>query len=264
MPIYSYKSLNIAYDYHHPLKTFTEDSPTIKKPLILLHGWGTQKETFKDLVEDLRGTLPIYVLDFPGFGGSDEPDTPWNLTDYTDFTETFIQDLALENPILLGHSFGGRVAIKLAQRIALDKLILTNSAGIKPKRKTKYFFKVYGVKLMGFLNKIPGCHFILDEPLKAYREKYSSQDYKMASPMMRKVLSQVVNEDLTPLLDKIQVPTLLVWGDRDTATPIEDARTMEKLIPDSGLVVFEGAGHFSYLEQPLRFATIIKTFIGGR
>ena len=262
MSNYTYKSLSISYEHHHPLKPFA-DSALIKSPLLLLHGWGTNKETFDPIIENLKGTLPIYALDFPGFGQSDEPATPWNLTDYTDFTEQFIKDMKIEKPIVLGHSFGGRVAIKLSQRIAFEKLILTNSAGIKPKRKASYHLKVNGIKVLNILNRIPGFHFILDEPLKAYREKYSSQDYKMASPMLRRILSAVVNEDLTDMLSKIDVPTLLVWGDKDTATPISDAKIMAERIPDSGLVVFEGAGHFTYLEQPLRFSTIIKTFIGG-
>ncbi|MDK2868354.1 MAG: hypothetical protein PWP51_454 [Clostridiales bacterium] len=263
MPIYTYKTIRIAYTYHHPTRMYDVDAPVSKSPLLLLHGWGTNKETFSALIEELQQVLPIYALDFPGFGASDEPDAPWHLDDYTAMVKQFIEAFQLEAPIVLGHSFGGRVAIKLTQITPIDKLILTNSAGIKPKRSPSYYLKVYGFKLVRALNRVPGLHFILDEPVKAYSEKYSSADYKSASPMMKRILSNVVNEDLTHLLSKIEMPTLLIWGDQDTATPIADARTMVAHIPDSGLVVFEGAGHFSYLEQPLRFSTILKTFIGG-
>jgi pimeloyl-ACP methyl ester carboxylesterase len=263
MPIYTYKNIRIAYHYQHPTRMYDSSAPVSKSPLLLLHGWGTNKETFAALMDAMQHALPIYALDFPGFGESDEPDTPWQLDDYAAMVTQFIEALHLEAPIVLGHSFGGRVAIKLSQKMPLAKLILTNSAGIKPRRTASYYLKVYGFKLVRMLNAVPGLHFMLDEPVKAYGEKYSSADYKAASPMMKRVLSAVVNEDLTPLLSKIDVPVLLIWGDQDTATPLDDAQIMAAHIPDSGLVVFEGAGHFSYLEQPLRFSTILKTFIGG-
>jgi len=253
MPIYDYQDLKINY--------MREGSGS---PLLFLHGWGADLTSFNVLADALKKRYDVIALDFPGFGKSDEPKTPWNLDDYTAFTESFTKDLGIINPVLLGHSFGGRVSIKLASKVNPPKIVLMNSAGIKPKRSTSYYFRVYGYKFFRTVAALPLLKWILSEPLEAYRAIYSSSDYKQASPIMKQVLSKVVNEDLRHHLKAINVPVLLIWGDQDQSTPIEDARLMEKLIPDAGLVVYEGAGHFSYLEQPAKTLTILGTFLGGK
>lgn len=253
MSIYEYENLKINY-----MRKGTG------KPLVLLHGWGTSVDTFTALFENLSKYYDVTMLDFPGFGDSTEPLSPWNLDDYAKMTSTFIEALGIKNPTLLGHSFGGRVSIKLSQILPIHQIVLVNSAGIKPKRKKSYYLRVYGYKLFKTVASLPFFKWLLKAPLDAYREIYSSSDYKQASPIMKQVLSKVVNEDLRNLLPKITCPVLLIWGDEDTSTPLEDAKLMDSLIPDSGLVVFEGAGHFSYLEQPARFLTIINTFLGGK
>ncbi|MBE0449907.1 MAG: alpha/beta hydrolase [Clostridia bacterium] len=252
MPTFEYRDLNINYTRSGNGKT-----------LLFLHGWGANLDSFKVLTDDLVRSYEVVAIDFPGFGLSDTPQVPWNLTDYTEMTVAFIKHLELKSFIPIGHSFGGRVAIRLTEHIGFDKLVLISSAGIKPSRKPEYYFKVYGYKAFKYLAKLPVLSWILEEPLKAYRDRYSSSDYKQASDIMKQVLSKVVNEDLRHLLPKVKASTLLMWGDQDTSTPLNDAKLMESLIPDAGLVVFEGAGHFSYLEQSARFLTILKTFIGG-
>jgi pimeloyl-ACP methyl ester carboxylesterase len=252
MPFYSYDTLKVNYKRQGK-----------GQPVVLLHGWGASLQTFDAIFEDLSKKYDVLSIDFPGFGASDEPSQSWNLSEYTDFVEKMLKDLNIQNPVLIGHSFGGRVAIKLEGRIRPKAVVLVNSAGIKPKRAASYYLKVYGFKAFRILAGLPGLKWILAEPLAAYRELYSSSDYKQASPIMKQVLSKVVNEDLRAFLPNFEAPVLLVWGDQDTSTPIEDAKLMSEMIPDAGLVVFEGAGHFSYLEQPARFSTIINTFIGG-
>lgn len=253
MPTFTYEALQINY-------TRSGNG----KPLVFLHGWGTNLESFTCLSEPLATSYDVISIDFPGFGKSVEPRTPWNLDDYTKMTIAFIKYLNLQKPTLIGHSFGGRVSIKVSERLELDKIILINSAGIKPKRKPGYFVRVYGYKFFKTVASLPLLNWVLKEPLDAYREIYSSSDYKQATPIMKQVLSKVVNEDLRESLKLIDVPVLLIWGDKDTSTPLEDAKLMEQTIPNAGLVVFEGAGHFSYQEQPSRTLTIIQTFLGGR
>jgi len=253
MSIYNYENLQVNY---------------IRKgsgqPIVFLHGWGAEISTFNLLIDELSKSNDVIAIDFPGFGKSEEPKRAWNLDDYANMTYAFIQSLNIEKPTLIGHSFGGRVSIKLSQMMTLNKIILINSAGIKPKRKFSYYVRVYGYKFFRNVASLPLIKWILKEPLEAYREIYSSSDYKQATPVMKQILSKVVNEDLKHVLSKIDVPVLLIWGDQDTSTPLEDAKIMEQLIPDAGLVVFEGAGHFSYVEQPARILTIIRTFVGGR
>ncbi len=252
MHFFNYKSLSV----HYVVKGHG-------KPVVILHGWGTNLQSFNQVIHDLSAYYQVFALDFPGFGESSEPDSAYALSDYADLTKAFLDELGILNPVVVGHSFGGRVAIKLSGQVQYSKLILVNSAGIKPDRKPSYYLKVNGFKAMRFASKLPVFSYLLSEPVKAYSEKYSSADYKMATPIMKQVLSKVVNEDLKAYLPNISVPTLLIWGDQDTATPLSDAQVMESLIPDAGLVVFDGAGHFTYLEQPSRFLAILKTFIGG-
>jgi len=259
MADYQYNSINIHYEYYRP----QSQNLSIKTPLVFLHGWGTEGNTFLPIIDHLSTNYHIYTLDFPGFGSSDEPDFAWSLDQYTDMILAFLGDMKIQSPVLIGHSFGGRVAIKLSDRVSLSKLILINSAGIKPKRHLSYYIKVYGFKLIRQMQKWPVFSYLLKEPVYAYSEKYSSADYKAASQRMKAILSKVVNDDLTKLLPAIDVPTLLIWGDSDTATPLRDAELMTELIPDSGLVVYENCGHFSYLEQAERTVKIVSSFIGG-
>lgn len=253
MPIFEYQSLNIHYSE-------LGQGPSV----LFLHGWGANKETFSGLMAPLSKNFRVLSIDFPGFGASDEPLKPWSLTDYTDMTEAFIHAHALDAPILIGHSFGGRVAIKLTQRLTIEKMVLIGSAGIRPRRPLSYYLKVYGYKGFKTIAKLPLFSWVLKEPLDAYRHMYASSDYKAASPMMKQVLSSVVGEDLTPILPKISASTLLLWGEEDTSTPVSDAKLMEKAIPDAGLVVFPGVGHFAYLEAFDQTLTIVSTFLGGR
>lgn len=252
MAVFNYDHLNIHYERFGNGKT-----------LLFLHGWGTSGDSFAPLYDALKSQFEIVYLDFPGFGQSDEPQRPYDLSDYTAMTKAFIEALNLKDPVLIGHSFGGRVSVKIASDTPISNIVLINSAGIKPKRSTAYYFKVYGYKLLKNFAKLPIFSWILNEPLKAYSEIYSSDDYKRATPMMKQILSKVVNEDLTPLLPQIKASSLLIWGDLDTSTPLEDAKTMADLIPDSGLVVYENTGHFAYLEHSEKTALVIKTFLGG-
>lgn len=234
------------------------------KSLLFLHGWGADATTFKGLTDTLANHYEVTALDFPGFGLSDEPKTPWSTREYAEMTQAFIEDLGLDTPVLIGHSFGGRVAILLNTMREVNTMVLIGSAGIKPKRQLDYYLKVYGYKLFKQLAKWPLLSFILKEPLQAYHEKYASSDFKQATPMMKQILSKVVNDDLVKILPSIKASTLLIWGDEDTSTPLSDAKRMASMIPDAGLVVYKGVGHFAYIEEQERTLTIIRTFLGGQ
>ena len=227
-------------------------------PIILLHGWGQSVAAFEPVAMHLKQHYKVYNIDFPGFGKSEEPKTVWSVYDYADMLEKFVKTLTIEKPTLFGHSFGGRVAIIYAGRKnPMTKLVLVDAAGIKPKRGLDYYARVYTYKLGKRILSLPG--------LKVYKEQMmknaGSSDYKSASPMMRQIMSKVVNDDLQHLMPEIEAETLLVWGDLDDATPLNDAKIMEKKIKGSGLVVFEGAGHYSYLERLPQFLRVIDVFL---
>ena len=230
------------------------------EPVLLLHGWGCTHEIFAALQQQLSCKYKVYNFDFPGFGASEEPDHVWGTEEYTRMVESFVLDNNIENPSLVGHSFGGRISIIYASRNKVNRLVLTDAAGIKPKRSFSYYRKVYTFKALKWI-----CNTFLPKKtaqaiIEKRRKGAGSSDYNNASPMMRAILSKVVNEDLTPLLSKIKAPTLLFWGNLDTATPLSDAKTMERLIPDAGLVIAHGTGHFSFLENAGLFNAVMKNF----
>jgi len=231
------------------------------QPIVLLHGWGTSLRLYDSVMNFLKSNYKVYTLDFPGFGLSEEPKNVWSVYDYADMTEIFLDEQSIKNPVLMGHSFGGRISIILGARRAIKKIILVDSAGVKPKRKANYYLKVYFYKFMKHIERIPGMRLLFGDLIDAYRNKAGSTDYKSASVMMRRILSKVVNDDLQHLMEKISASTLLIWGSNDTATPVADGRIMEKKIPDAALIVFDGAGHYSYLERPLEFKAIVENFI---
>lgn len=140
-------------------------------------------------------------------------------------------------------------------------MVLVDAAGIKPKRSLKYYIKVYSFKtakkiLPILLGKENG-----EKAIQAWRGKAGSSDYRNSSPVMRAVMSRCVNEDLKNVMPSIKASTLLIWGENDTATPLSDAQTMEKLIPDAGLVSWPGCGHYSFLDNPGGFRAVIRSFL---
>lgn len=229
--------------------------------VILLHGWGCNHTTMQPIEAALVPGFKVYNIDFPGFGGSSVPPAVWGVEEYTRLVETFVQTLNIADPILIGHSFGGRVSILYASRNAARKVILVDAAGVKPKRPLKYYLKVYSFKLSKRL--LP---YILGKEraarrIEEKRRKAGSTDYNNLTGTMRDILVKVVNEDLRAVMPRIACPTLLIWGKNDTATPLRDARIMEKLIPDAGLVTFDNAGHFSFLDCPYLFRSVLQNFL---
>ncbi len=232
-------------------------------PILLMHGWGCDNSTLASVARIAEKHGKVYNVDFPGFGQSPEPPAVWGVEDYTHLIEKFTARVGMENPVLLGHSFGGRVGILYSSRNRVGKLILVDAAGVKPKRSLKYYFKVYSFKASRRLTTLFLGKERAEAVIEARRRKNASADYAVASPKMRAVLSKVVNEDLRPVMASIKAPTLLVWGENDTATPMRDARIMERLIPDAGLVSFAGCGHYSFLDNPVQFAAVLNSFLGS-
>lgn len=231
------------------------------QPLFLLHGWGCSTEIWQRVLPFLEERFHVINVDFAGFGQSDEPQEVWGVEEYTRSLEAIAKAEGVENPILVGHSFGGRVSIVYASRNKTRKVILTDAAGVKPKRPLSYYRKVYTFKLLKWLAPMVLGKERAQELINKRRAKAGSSDYNNASPRMRAILSKVVNEDLCHLMPKISAPTLLFWGENDTATPLADALKMEKLIPDAGLVKVAGAGHYAFLENTPLFLRVVESFL---
>ena len=180
---------------------------------------------------------------------------------FSDIDDAHVGIEGLEDPVILGHSFGGRLAVILGSRGIGSRLVLADAAGIKPRHSVDYYLRVYSYKAAKKVMSLPGLNKRKEQALDLWRKKNPSSDYASAQGVMRQIFVQVVNEDLTPLLSKISASTLLIGGRNDTATPVEDGKLMEKLIPDAGLVVFENCGHYSFLDDPHRFYTIVDHFL---
>ncbi|MDE6479724.1 MAG: alpha/beta hydrolase [Muribaculaceae bacterium] len=230
------------------------------RPVILMHGWGCNVDTVASIENIFKGKMRVINVDLPGHGKSTEPPSVWGVEDFTAMMEKFITMLGLEKPSLIGHSFGGRISILLSSRGDVDKVLLVDSAGIKPKRSLSYYWKVYSFKAMKntvmlLCGKKKGAEIV-----DRLRGKKGSADYRNSSPKMRAIMSKCVNEDLKYAMPSIKAPVLLVWGEDDTATPLSDAQTMKKLIPDAGLVSFPGCGHYSFLDNPFGFKAVVSSF----
>ena len=223
------------------------------KDIVLLHGWGQNIEMMQFLGDPLSINYRITILDFPGFGKSEEPKEVWNITDYAEMLHELLEKLEIQNPTLIGHSFGGRVAIRYAAQYKVEKLILFGAPCVITNKKQSL-----KVKALKAAKKLPGMKKIA-EVAKNY---IGSRDYKAASPMMRNILVKVVNEDLSDYAKKITVPTLLIWGEQDTEAPVEEARLLEKLLKDGALIILPGT-HYAYLENLNQVLNIINKFMEG-
>lgn len=232
-------------------------------PIILLHGWGCDLYIFEKIQNELEKKFEVYSLDFPGFGESEAPKEVWGVEEYTQFLEKFVEKENIKSPILVGHSFGGRVSILFSSRNETQKMILVDSAGVKPKRHLKYYFKVYTYKSLKTIVNLLFDKQKANSILEKYRKQKGSSDYQNAQGIMREILVKVVNEDLKHVMPKIKTSTLLIWGENDTATPVSDAKIIEKLIPDAGLVVLKNCGHYSFLEKFNDFQIIINNFLSS-
>lgn len=231
-------------------------------PVVVLHGWGGRIESMAPVLTCLREGWKVVALDLPGFGESPPPEGVWGTADYAAYVEDVLAGAGVTSAHFVGHSFGAKTALYLAasRKGLVRKLVLVGSSGLRSAPSAKVRLK----RLAGSTARLAGG---LGPPGRALRQaiydRIASDDYKQAGAM-RAILVKVVNEDLAELLPQVGASTLLVWGTDDDSVPVAHARAMERAIPDAGLVLFEGAGHFAYLDEPDRFCAIVRHFFAGR
>lgn len=229
---------------------------TSGKTLIFLHGWGVDSQIWLKVIPELsKKNWSMYFLDLPGFGLSQIPGTTYGIDDYKSVIYEFISKLGLKKIVLIGHSFGGSIGIKIASEdpAFLDKLILVNAAGIRNPSKRKSLKSTFAK----VISPIFSPSFM--QPLRLKFYQLIGSEY-LNIPAMSKIFSKVVSEDITFLLSKINKPTLVISGDTDMTTPVEHAKLMSNKIKGSKLVVLS-AGHFSFLDEPEEFAKELVKFI---
>ena len=234
------------------------------KNVVILQGWGTTMPVYDSIAEILAPKYRVIQLDLPGFGGSDEPREPWSVHDYVEFFSKFAVRLQLKEMDLIGHSYGGRMIIEICTRedmpFTVRRIVMIDAAGIRPVKTRKQKMKIGWYKCAKHIVELPPVKFLFKDAVSEWKSHQGSEDYRNATPVMRATLVKAVNADQSELLPQIHQDTLLIWGEKDTATPLSDGQMMEKRIPHAGLVVLKGAGHYSFLDQPGIFRRVMESY----
>lgn len=236
--------------------------------ILLLHGWGVTLEAcIAPLAKALQTNCRVTALEFPAHGASGKPAQTWGVPEYAAWVKAMMETLRLAPQTVVAHSFGGRVAIVLATHYPqlVTRMVLTGAAGlIAPKTAAqeaegrRYQRQKQQLEMLKALPLIGRFARAAQERL---RDKRSSPDYKALDEEMKKTFVRIITQDLQPMLTEIHQPTLLIWGDQDEETPLWMGKTMAEEIKDAALIIFEGRGHFAYLEEIPRFARIVQAFI---
>lgn len=229
----SYKGFNVYY----------EIVGNGSVPVVFLHGWGGSVDSFKFTTKYLNFCYKAIFIDFPPFGKSEMPQVELTIYDYALMVKKILSLNNITCPIIVGHSFGGRVSLILANKVNTRGLILTCSAGIKPKRTFKYYYKIIKHKICKKLK---------------IKNKSGSKDYNSLPDNFKKTFINIVNAHLEKFAKKINSKTVLFWGEKDKETPIYMAKKLNKLIKNSTLIVNKNMGHFCYLENAGEFIKIIN------
>lgn len=235
------------------IKYFTEGSGG--DYAVMLQGWATDRSLYDGIVRVLAEKYTVIFPALFGFGESDEPREPMSVSDYAEAINSLLGHLGVKRAHFFCHSFGGRVFFKLnameSRFTAPERVILCDVAGIVPHRS---FAKRMKMKLYKLGKRL------FPRAAAAMRSKAGSADYNAASDVMKKTLVLAVNEDLRHLFQRIDVPTLIMWGRADDAVPLSDAYLIESSVADSAVIVFEESGHFPFITEQARFLAVVRSF----
>ena len=248
------------------LSTHYIDLPGEKDTVLFLHGWGAHIGLYRpifDLLQELG--YRVVAFDMPGVGKTEEPQAPMTVADYVAFTLELCRQLGLEEAILMCHSHGGRIALSMltdpACPVKCKKAVFFDATGVrKPASAGKKLQKV-GYKTLKWLGTSKLTAPLFGDLYAELRDSRASADYKAATPVMRQTMNLVLPADFTDKMPSITAEVLLIWGENDTATPLEQGQTMEKLIPHSGLAVIKNAGHFSHADNWPQFSAVLRAFL---
>lgn len=237
---------------------YVEENKENPNSVLIVHGWGANIRTVMPIVNLLKHKFHVVALDLPCHGASNTPDTVFGTGDFAKVIIKFCDAISLKDFIYIGHSFGGKCGIYLTSKYETEirTLILVDASGIKEELDEKTKRKVKRFKLM----KKVYITLFGEKNIEKFYKRYGSEDYKASSGITRNILVKVVNEDLKDNLKDIKVPTLIVWGDKDDATPLYMGEMMHKEIENSKLIVLQG-GHYSYLDDSINFSKYLLNFL---
>lgn len=233
-------------------------------PLVILHGWGLSGAIFDPLSNGLRKkNFTVYAPDLPGFGKSKLPDHSLHLVDYAEYLDHYLKKNNIVHPILIGHSFGGRVSLKYNEMYpnTIRALILSGTPGFTPIPKKKLLLFITLAKIGGFLFQFPPMNYFQDAVRKWYYYVVGAKEFFRAEGTMRETFKHIVQEDLVTAMEMVDIPTLLLWGELDIIVPITIAERMHQVIAGSELIVVPEADHGIPFNQPEIFDTYVERFL---
>lgn len=215
------------------------------RQIVMLHGWGQNLQSLQPMGELLASKEKIHIIDLPGFGKSAPPPEDWDTTQYADRICQYLDDNGIDKADMLGHSFGGRVSIRLAHKYPdrVRSITLINSGGLQRQRTLKQSLRSQWVRNLRNTFKISPLY--RDELLTWHTQKYGSRDYLNAGALQG-TLVKTVSEDVTEIVKQIPLPVLLLWGEADTETPVEMGHRYHSLFPNSQLITIPNRDHFMF------------------
>lgn len=234
--------------------------------LLILHGWGSSSKSWVEFQKNMaREGYNVIVPDLPGFGATSPPLNVWGVKEYAHFIAQFVGKLGIQRFCLIGHSFGGQTAIQFAHDYPgkTEKLVLLAAAGIRRNLSGKEKILRSLVKPLNILLSLIPLERMRDRTRIILYRMVGRSDYARAKGIMRKIMARIIREDLTVFLSKIEVPTLMIWGDRDKETPVEDGHIMKQNITGSSLVILPGVGHRLQKEAPEILQETVLNFLKG-
>ena len=237
-----------------------------KQKLIILPGWGGTNETWQEFTELASKDFAVQVINLPCFGDEPCPKTVWGVEEYSNFVKNKLEKIIADrrSPItLLSHSFGGQVASYLVANNPelVNKLILSGPAVFRPKKKIRRIIIGAIAKVGKWIFKLPILEKADVAMEKIFRQATGTQDYGNSSGIKRDIFTKVIREDLTNIVKNIKIPTLIIWGTKDTYVPVKNAYKLNKLIPNSKLEIIKNGKHGLHIQQPNNLLKIIKKFI---
>jgi pimeloyl-ACP methyl ester carboxylesterase len=214
-------------------------------PLVMLHGWGQNLQSLQPMGELLANRAKVHLIDLPGFGKSTPPPADWDTTQYADRIYQYLDEQGIEQADMLGHSFGGRVSIRLAHKYPqrVRSITLINAGGLQRQRTLQQSLRSQWVRNLRNALKISPIY--RDELLTWHSQKYGSRDYLNAG-VLKGTLVKTVSEDVTEVVKQIPAPVLLLWGEADTETPVEMGHRYHSLFPNSELITIPHRDHFMF------------------
>lgn len=238
------------------------ERPGADPPVVLIHGWGASSLTFTPLLQGSRTERRLLAPDLPGFGESPVGPGGWTTSSYRELLGGWLERTGAGAYSLLGHSYGGAVAVRLAAGgPAPDRLLLCAPSGVRPGAGGPPPPRVRVFRALRALGR-PLPQAAGERWRDWLGSRFGSPDYRGAAPALRPTLVAAVREDLTPVVGSLRLPTLIVWGSRDPELPLDPhGERLHRLLRGSELVVFEGSGHFPFLDQAARFAAVFDALM---